>query len=122
MVRQKSNGIKFILLGMIVAFLYSALILPLSNTSVEDGQERSLALTQSGNHASHQAPISIPGEEKEEENRGEKDSKFATDIPTSTLHYSISLQIETVSFCFSCTHANLAADIPIYLLKNSFLI
>jgi hypothetical protein len=123
MIKQKRNGYRIILLGLTLAFLHSALMLPLADSAEKDNHQQNLALSQSGpNHTSHSDPISLPGEEKEEENRTEKDSKFFLDILDSSIVYSSSLQVELVSFCFERTQASLTAGIPLYLLKSSFLI
>ena len=120
---QKSSGVRFILLGLIVAFLHSALILPLADSPGKVSTKRDITISSSSDsHSSQNGPISLPGEEKEEENRAEKDSKFAFEVLDSTFEYSLNLQIETVSFQFDLTRTSLQSDTPLYLLKQSFLI
>jgi hypothetical protein len=119
---QKSIGIKFTLLGLTVAFLYSALVIPVSGIDLQKTQDSNLTLNQAGNHTSPNAPLPLPGEEKEEETRGEKDSKFILAFICSSVEFSQILRVEHVKKRWLHSSLAPAQSTPLYLLKHSLLI
>lgn len=121
---QKSIGTKLTLLGLAAAFLYSALVLPVSNTELEKTRDRHVTLVQSSSHASPNAPVPLPGEkeEEEEENRTEKDSKFIASFLISSVEFSIGLRIVLDKNHWQYSRLAPASSTPLYILKNSFQI
>lgn len=122
MTYQKCISTKLTLLGLIAAFLYSALVLPVANTVLEKAYENNLTLLHSTGHSAPNTPIPLQGEEKEEENRSEKDSKFIASFLVSPIEFSLDLRIvysknRWVNFC-----PTPLSSTPLYLLKNSFQI
>ena len=120
----KSKQLRLILIGLICAFLHSALILPLAYSSVSKTEKQNLALSQTGDsHSTPNSPISLPGEEKEEEeNRAEKDSKLIIFNFDSILDFSFNQLAELKSFCLVSERLVNKIEVPIFLLKRSLLI
>jgi hypothetical protein len=118
-----SDRNSFTLLGLLVAFFMSAVVIPAIGATPElnpDNKTHFAAGVDS--HASQGLPLPLSEEKEEEESRTDKHNTFILTLFSIVFEKQAISPAEPTTWAFNHTNASALTEFPLYLSKQSLLI
>lgn len=117
-----SNRKSFALMGLLLAFMLSAVVIPAFGSTQEKSDSKIHLTDTTDAHTSQGVPLTLPGEKEEEESRTDKQHTFVLTLFSVVFEKQAVSPAEPTTWAFNHSNASALSDFPIYLAQHLLLI